>query len=284
MPSSSSRSRSRSNRFKRPYNNKRRSIARRYGTTVPRANAAASTLQKAVRRALARESETKVSQSEIADYQQIQHNSFINIFPNNILATTPGVNDPTSGNTQNRIGDKITLLKCSIRMMLELNERYSDVTYRIIITKSARGDTPTINTLFKGMSGNKMLDEINYERYSVIYQKWGKIKAPNMTGGDAPTIAATGSGIYVAGGQTTANYLSRATKILKINIDGKKFAKDGIIQYEGPANSTLQKFFDYNVFVYAYSNYSTIAPTSLTSGYNVLAVNDAFVKLSFKDL
>jgi len=240
----------------------------------------ASQLQMAIKRVLYKEAETKQSQSDISDYQQIQHNSFINIFPNNILNTTPGVNDPTQGNTQNRIGDKITLLKCSLRMMLELNERYSDVTYRIIITKSARGDTPTINTLFKGLSGNKMLDDINYERYSVIYQKWGKLKAPNLSMGTGTAQDGTSSGVYYVADQRQ----SRSTRILRIDIPGSKFAKGGIIQYEGPANTTLQKFFDYNVFVYAYANYNVLAPTGLTSGYNVLAVNDAFVRLHFKDL
>jgi len=271
-------------KVKRPYYKKRRTIAKKYGTTVKKANASASVIQAMVKRTLFKHAETKHSQSDISDYQQIEHNSFKNIFPNNILNTTPGVNDPTQGNTQNRIGDKITLLKCSIRMMLELNERYTDVTYRIIVTKSARGDTPTINTLFKGLSGNKMLDEINYERYSVIYQKWGKIKAGNLGANSvAGGTAFTGSGLYDAG-SGYGQFLGRSTKIVKIDIDGKKFAKDGIIQYEGPANSTLQKFFDYNVFIYAYSNYSTIAPTSVTAGYNVLAVNDAFVRLDFKDI
>lgn len=272
--------------FKRKYNNKRRGVAKRYGTTVAKANMSATVIQRAFKKYLYKEAETKNSQSDISDYQQIEHNSFKNIFPNNILATTPGVNDPTSGNTQNRIGDKITLLKCQIKMMLELNERYSDVTYRIIVTKSARGDTPTINTLFKGLSGNKMLDEINYEKYSVIYQKWGKIKAPNLSVGGAPSQTATvvPTGVYFAADDPKANYQSRATRIVVINIPGSKFAKGGVIQYEGPANSTLQKFFDYNVFVYAYSNYSTAAPTSVTAGYNVLAVNDAFVRLFYKDL
>jgi len=267
---------------KRRYNNTKRKVAKKYKTTPKKANVSAAVIQGAIKRYLYRHAETKTSQSDISDYQQIEHNSFKNIFPNNILNTSPGVNDPTQGNTQNRIGDQITLLKCSIRMMLELNERYSDVTYRIIITKSARGDTPTITTLFKGMSGNKMLDEINYERYSVIYQKWGKIKAPNQSAGSAAYQSGESTGIYLSNYGNTS--LSRATRILKINIDGKKFAKDGIIQYEGPANGNLQKFFDYNVFVYAYSNYNTLAPTSITAGYNVLAVNDAYVKLTFKDM
>jgi len=268
-------------RVKRPYSKKRRTTAKKYGVTVKKANASASTIQAMIRRTLYKEAETKNSQSDISDYQQIEHNSFKNIFPNNILNTTPGVNDPTSGNTQNRIGDKITLLKCSLRMMLELNERYSDVTYRIIVTKSSRGDTPNINTLFKGLSGNKMLDEINYEKYSVIYQKWGKIKS-NLGIGSGAILQSEGSGIYYS--NTSSNALSRATRIVKIDIPGHKFAKGGVIQYEGPANSTLQKFYDYNVFVYAYANYSTIAPTSLTAGFNVLAVNDAFVRLHYKDI
>lgn len=263
---------------KRKYNNTKRKTVKKYGgkkIVMP----AASTLQAAIRRTLYKEAETKNSQSQISDYQQISHNSFINIFPNNLLDTTPGVNDPTSGNTQNRIGDKITLLKCSIRMMLELNERYTDVTYRIIVTKSPRGDTPNINTLWKGLSGNKMLDEINYERYSVIYQKWGKIKAGNTGASTASGGGFTNGGLFDANANAVVTY-SRPTRILKIDIPGSKFAKGGVIQYEGPANSTLQKTYDYNVFVYAYSNYST----SSALGFYVLAVNDAFVRLHYKDL
>jgi len=267
---------------KRTYKKAKRSVAKKYGTTVKKANVAASTIQAAVKRVLFKHAETKESQSDISDYQQIQHNSFINIFPNNILNTTPGVNDPTSGNTQNRIGDKISLQKCTIKMMLELNERYSDATFRIIITKSPRGDTPTINTLFKGHSGNKMLDEINYERYSVIYQKWGKIKAAPLSVGYSATQDGTSSGIYYSAENRI--FASRATRTVIIKLDGTKFAKDGVIQYEGPANNTLQKFYDYNVFVYAYANYNTLAPTSISAGYNVMAVNDAFVRLTYKDI
>jgi len=272
---------------KRKYNKSAKTkLLKKYGLSTRTnrriAEPNAAVLQAAVRRTLFRNAETKNSQSDISDYQQIQHNSFINIFPNNLLNTTPGVNDPTQGNTQNRIGDKITLLKCSIRMMIELNERYSDCTYRFMLVKSARGDTPTINTLFKGLSGNKMLDEINYERYSILYQKWGKIKNTANSVGDSAVQDGTSTGIY-KGSNSYSNYLSRATRIIKINIPGSKFAKGGIIQYEGPANTTSQKFFDYNFLCFAYTNYNTLAPTSLTAGYNVLAINDAFVRLSYKD-
>ena len=64
--------------------------------------------------------------------------------------------------------------------MLELNERFSDVTFRFMFIKSAKGDTPTRDNLFNGQSGNKMMDTINYERFSILQQKFIKMKAPNV--------------------------------------------------------------------------------------------------------
>jgi hypothetical protein len=43
----------------------------------------------------------------------------------------------------NRIGDKTNLRGISLKMMIELNERFSDVTYRLILVCSSKGDTPT---------------------------------------------------------------------------------------------------------------------------------------------
>ena len=76
------------------------------------------------------------------------------------LKTTTGVLDPMVGDG-NRVGDEITLKGISLKLMVELNERYSDVTLRMILVRSAKGDTPTRATLFKGQSGNKMLDTYN---------------------------------------------------------------------------------------------------------------------------
>ena len=65
---------------------------------------------------------------------------------------TQGVQDNQLSTSQVRIGDQINLKGISIRMMLELNERYSDVSYRILCVKFAKGDTPTASTLFHGLS------------------------------------------------------------------------------------------------------------------------------------
>jgi len=45
------------------------------------------------------------------------------------------------------------------------------------------------------------------------------------------------------------------------------------------ANGNVQKFFDYTLFIYAYSNYST----SDALGFNVLRVNDYIRMMYFTD-
>jgi len=259
---------------KRKYNNVKRKIYKKYGGKAIAAPSA-KTLQAAIRRTLFKNAETKQCQISSSDYQQIGHNSFITI-DNEVLKTEQGVTDPSANAFYGRIGDEITLLKAKFCMMLELNERYSDVTYRILVVKSSRGDVPTTGTLFNGLSGNKMLDTINYERYSILYQKWGKIKSPGVSVGNTGFAVGTQTGIYAYNDNQIV--MSRATKIVKFEIDGKKFYKNGVVRYD--AGGDDGKFYDFSVLVYAYSNYST----SAALGYNVLAVNDYYHLLQYKDI
>jgi len=203
---------------------------------------------------------------------------------NNPLATINGLKDEED-NMGNRIGDKINLKGMSIKFMAELNERYSDVTFRMFVVRSAKGDTPTRATMFNGVSGNKMIDTLNRERFTFLFTKTFKIKS------NAPTAAMTGlttnnvqltvagvgnSGIYSADGAQGDNATSRYTKIIKTWIPGTKFSKSGIIQYED--NSTQVKFFDYHLILYAYSNYSTNQDV-----WNVARLNDSVIQLYYKD-
>jgi len=120
-------------------------------------------------------------------------------------------------------------------MMLELNERYSDVTFRLMVIQSAKGDTPTNATLWNGGSGNKTLDTSNTEQFSILYTKYVKITAPNQ--GNTPSgIQTVGSGFQVG-----TNTISRATRIVKFFVPGKKFTRSGILQYEN--NSQEVNFF-----------------------------------------
>lgn len=261
---------------KRPYNKSRRKTYAKYGGKQVAAPAA-KTIQAAIRRALAQNIETKKSNYSNTDYIQIAHNSAVNI-DNELLRTTQGVADPEGNqNTLNRIGDQITLKGVAIRMMIELNNRYSDVTYRILVVKSSKGDTPTNATLFNGVSGNRMLDTLNRERYTICFEKWGKITSRNMNMGTGGTVVATGAGNYYATDNAQGNYQSRATKIIKFWLPYSKLQRSPNVIYENNLGQVKQT--DYNVLIYAYSNYDT----SELLGFNVLAVNDYVKVMYYKD-
>lgn len=231
-------------------------------------------IQRTVNRAVNKNIETKESVTQVTDGQEIWHNNFINVVPN-LLKTTQGLTDPANVNTNNRIGDAINLRGVSIKMMVELNERYSDVTFRLMVFKAARNDAVDRASIFIGQSGNKMLDKFNSERYTMLYQKWFKITARNQgTIGNAVITVPPGPGYNHA---TSDNQvLSRATRIVKVWIPGKKFVRSGIVKYDNGGEEP--KFFDYHCVLYAYSNYST-----LQDEFYVARLNDAVINMYYKD-
>lgn len=223
--------------------------------------------------------ETKTSQLTDTDGVELRHNNF-HFVTNNLLATQQGVAEPEIG-IGDRIGDKITLNGVSLKFMLELNERYSDVTFRIMVIKSVRGDTPTLGTIFNGESGNKMMDTKNTERYTFLMDKFYKLKAPNITTGHTSEQVGNNSGIYQSGVNATNNYLSRATRIIKLWIPGSKFGSKGVITY---VNGTQDpKFFNHHVAVFAYSNYSTTDSVVSGGPWNVGRINEFLSKMYYKD-
>jgi len=224
---------------------------------------------RAVRDVMMKNIETKHSLQTIADGTEIFHNNFVTL-SSNLLATTQGIQDPETAATNNRIGDQVTALGVKLSMMVELNERYSDVTFRLLVVKSARGDTPTRASLFNGLSGNKMLDTVNTERYSILAQKWFKIKAANS----AVNAAVGVSGF--ADQNNVTQVVSRATRIIKLWIPGSKFVRSKIIKYDN--NGTQAKFFDYHCLLYAYSNYTTQQDI-----WYVGRVNDFVLEFKYKD-
>jgi hypothetical protein len=150
----------------------------------------------------------------------------------------------------NRTGDEFTLKGISIKMMVELNERYSDVTHRLILVRSAKGDTPTRASLFKGQSGNKMLDGFNTERYTIIFSKIFKLVSRDQSSNGAEvttTVPPVSHGfVNAAGGD---NKLSRGTRIIRVYIPGLKIAKDGVLKYEDLSTSQV-KFYDYTLVLW----------------------------------
>ena len=141
--------------------------------------------------------------------------------------------------------------------------------------RSAKGDDPDRSTLFNNVSGNKMIDTFNKERYTIMYSKNFKLTARNAgTQGGAYTSAIGGnSGINLLSGD---ELISRATKIQKIWSPGRKFGRRGRAQYENA--STQVKFHDYHCLLYAYSNHTTSQDL-----WYVARLNDVVVQLYYKD-
>jgi hypothetical protein len=171
-------------------------------------------------------------------------------------------------NTGQRIGDSINVRGILIRGMIECSLGRSKVYFRVMFMRCAKGDTPTRATLFKNSSDNKMLDQINSERYTVLQQKIFTITAANV----APVTLAPVTGIVTSG--TTAGV---GTKLIKMWIPGAKFGRGGHVGYEN-ASTTQVKFYDYRIVVLAYDWYGTPQ-----DGNNVGFINEIYTKLYFKD-
>lgn len=233
-------------------------IVRRNTTWGPRK--IAKIARTVVRKAISRNIETKQSNHTVAT-SNIYHNKIL-IIDTNLFATTQGAGDPMTTDSSNRIGDEINVRGLSIRFMMDMALNQSDVTYRAMIIKAAKGDQPDINTLFNGLSPCKLLDRINTERYSVVFSKTFKMTARNTTiplgdtsysnqtqGGGGPS---TGVGFVQTSVASHIAAQGKATRLMNIWIPGAKLFRNGVCKFEN--GSTQTKFFNYYFIVYSWSN------------------------------
>lgn len=135
-----------------------------------------------------------------------------------------------------------------------------------MVIKCAKGDTIDRTTLFKGDSTNKMIDQINTERFTIIAQKIFNI---------VPALN-TASVVGVNGVLTNSSYAGIATKTFKLWIPGRKFGRGGNVIFEDA--STQPKFFDYRLVFVAYDWFGT--PQDINT---VGKINELYTKLYFKD-
>lgn len=208
--------------------------------------------------------ETKSSTQTLGSNISLNHNvitTHINPFTLN-----QGTGDPMAG-TGARIGDKISVKGLMIRGFCETALNRPKVFFRVMLVKMAKGDTLNTSNLFKGDSGNKMIDQINTERFTVLAQKIFTVQAGNNT---AVTVNVDGS-------VATGNPAGIATRTFKMWIPGSKFGRDGNVQYENDSTSQV-KFFDYRVCTLVYDWYGT-PEVSTTVG----KMNSLYTKLYFKD-
>lgn len=179
-----------------------------------------------------------------------------------------GTGDPMSQQLQ-MIGDKMTVRGLSIRGMFENALGRSKVHFRILLLKGAKGDTFDRSTIFKGDANNKMIDQINTERFTIIAQKKFTISAANFAATGVNTVGGTPANAANVGGQ--------GVRVFKMWVPGRKFGRRGTVTYEN--NSAGQvKFYDYRICIVAYDWYGT--PQDIN---NVGIINEMYTKLYFKD-
>lgn len=195
----------------------------------------------------------------------LPHNN-VYLWTQNILSSVQGVADPMLGNP-NRLGDQINVKGVAAKFFVEAALGRCKVNFRIMLLKGPRGATFTRADIFKGMSGNKLIDQLNTEKYTIMAQKIFNVSASNFV---AQTVGLTGiPGTATAAGMT-------GNKIVSFWIPGRKFGRDGRVQYE---NGTADlKFFDYRWVVVAYDWFGT--PQDVN---NVGVINECWSKLYFKD-
>lgn len=188
----------------------------------------------------------------------------------NPFYTTNGAADPMD-NTGQRVGDSITVRGLLFKAYFENALQRSKVHYKIFLVRKAKGDTLDRSTFFKNNCDNKMIDQINTERYTIVASKKFTISAANAGAANAEALSG------VPRQSTTDPTGGQGTRAVSIWVPGKKFGRGGVIKYEN-TSSTQVKFYDYRWVVMAYDWFGTLQDTN-----QVGKLNEAYVKLYFKD-
>ena len=188
--------------------------------------------------------------------------------PFNIMTMIQGVTDPMEANNGARVGDQINIKGIMIKGFMENALARPKVFYRVMLLRGAKGETFSRATIFKGDTDNKMIDQVNTERFSIIAQKVFTISASNVAASGAEALNGAPL-ISTAGGI--------GSRTFKMWVPGYKFGNGGNVRYEN-GSSTQVKFFDYRLCILVYDWYGT--PQDVN---NVGRINEIYSKTYFKD-
>lgn len=217
--------------------------------------------------------ETKEGCRRITNVQLAHNNLTVfndadgNVFNPFICAQATG--DPMAAGGMNRVGDRISVKGIKLKFFVEASLQRSKVYVKFYLVRIAKGDGIDRASFFKNACGNKMIDQINTERYTIVASKRVTLSAPNAVASSLTALTGVPSGSTPAG--ITGN------AICSMWIPGRKFGRGGNLQYENGSNDQL-KFFNYRLVAVAYDWYGTPQDAN-----NVGFVNDGYCKVYFKD-
>lgn len=222
---------------------------------------------------LTRTIETKQAQWKTGTNISLPHNAPV-VLQNsaggdlNPIRTVIGTDDPMTGNSGSRIGDEITIRGLKIVGFFENSLSRAKVYYRFMLIKCPRGVNPTAgNGIFQGNSGNRMLDDVNTEKFTIVWQKIFNVSTTNP----APAI------VGLTGVPSAATVAGISSRVVKAWVPGRKFGRGGVLKYENN-DAGQAKFFDYRFVVLAYDWFGTPELAN-----NVGQINEIYCKLFFKD-
>lgn len=227
---------------------KRKSSSKRSSNSKRRSRKS-SMSRKAIKRSVLQAvlgmSETKYRQFEDENVNIFHNTTTITGNAINMLQTSQGASD------NQRIGDTIRAKSLNIKMQLFNKQDRPNVTYRILILAPLTTGVTPAPSIWKGESGNKMLDNIDTGSYKIIYQKYVKWSGQTTT---------------FSGPTTLPNYSRETSKILSINIP----LKNKKLQYS--TNSGLvpkSSKMNWTLYVTPYDAFGTLITDNIASyAYN----------------
>jgi len=261
---------------RKPYAKRARS-AKRAGRTgyagilrasVRRANAGVQRLTSMI--------ETKEGCFKTGANQAYSHNtvSVVNFSPNaNMFSRTSGTDDPMGVSALKIIGDSCCIRGVKAKFMIENSLARPKVYYRLMLLKGPRG--AVFWDCFKGISGNLMIDQMNTEKYTVLASKTFNVTPSNTMANNVSAEIGHQGEPQEVWSSATINSGGTASKIVSFWIPGKKFGRNGNIQYENATDNL--KYYDYRWVMCVYDWYGSAA------GNQVGRINEGYCKIYFKD-
>lgn len=198
------------------------------------------TIKKIVKQQTLKQCETKwVSQQY--ENQNCNHNSIRGVF-DNLLSTSQGTTDNT------RVGDEIYAKGVKLKFWVSNKADRPNVMYRFFVLSCASSSSVP-SDLFYGISGNKIVDTINTDKYKVIATKQFHI------GSDSTAVVNSVNALSVGNGG------KEQSKAFSMWIPIKRK-----IKYESNGGTTPKYSNNLiSVFVVAYDAYGTLTTDTIGS-------------------
>jgi len=186
--------------------------------------------------------ETKTTH-RIEENLNIYHN--IGYIFTNLLKTTQGITDTDTGVNAyaNRLGDEVIARGISIKLWVANKNDRPNIMFRMGVFKYQAGSIPTLSQIFTGANGNRMMDKLDNEYITIVYQKIFNLQA-GVSG-----LLTSGSGFV--------NKEAHTYRKIWIPLKNKKLVFNN--------GGSVPKFIDYGFFIVPYDSYGTLTTDNVAS-------------------